>query len=106
MNREVYLKNIADDLGILCKQVEIRNAVNLYDINILAEDFYSGLLNIIYGTNYVNKNTIEKNAAAIDLFDIQNRKAIQVTSDNTSEKIKHTIEEFIHSESFKECHNV
>lgn len=101
MNREVYIENIADNLGILSKQVEIRNAINLYDINILAEDFYSGLLNIIYGTSYVNKNIIEKNAAAIDLVDTLNRKAIQVTSDNTSDKIKHTIEEYILNESYK-----
>ncbi len=97
----MYIKNIADNLGILSKQVEIRNSINLYDINILAEDFYSGLLNIIFGTNYVNVNTVEKNEAAIDLVDDSNKKAVQVISDNTSRKIKHTIDEFILNEDFK-----
>lgn len=101
MNKEVYLKNIADNLGILSHQVEIRNTINLFDINIVSEDFYPGLLNIIYESEYINVNTIKKNAAGIDLVDLKNRKAIQVTSDSSSEKIKHTINEFILNESYE-----
>lgn len=37
---EIYLKGIAHSLALLSKEVEIRNAVNLYDINIVAEDFF------------------------------------------------------------------
>lgn len=37
---------------------------------------------------------MEKNAPAIDLYDEVNRIAIQVTSDSSSKKINHTIEEF------------
>ncbi|PHU34240.1 SMEK domain-containing protein [Pseudobutyrivibrio ruminis] len=101
INREVYIKNITDNLAILRSQVEIRNAINLYDINIIAEDFYPGLLNIIFNRDYKNANYLEKNAAGIDLYDEKNRLAIQVTSDNTSEKVKHTIDEFIKNESYK-----
>lgn len=49
MNKEVYLKNIAENLALLSREVSILNAVNLYDINIIAEDFFPGLLNLIYG---------------------------------------------------------
>ena len=45
MNREIYLKQISDTLGILRHQVENRNSIQLYDINILAEDFFKDLLN-------------------------------------------------------------
>ena len=60
MNREIYLKNIADNLALLSLQVEIRNEVSLFDINIIAEDFYPGLLNIILEKIFVNANNSVK----------------------------------------------
>lgn len=101
MNRELYLKNIADSLALLSSQVSVRNAINLYDINIVAESFYSELLNLIEGFNLKNVNAIKKNAPGIDLADEGNRVSIQVTSDNTSDKIKHTIEEFLSNKSYE-----
>lgn len=101
MNKEIYLKNIVDGLALLSKEVTIRNAVNLYDINIIAEDFFPGLLNLIYGYELRNINYLQKNAAAIDLFDSKNKISVQVTSDNDSEKIKHTIKEFNDKEFYK-----
>ena len=35
MNKEVYLKNVAESLALLSREVSILNAVNLYDINIV-----------------------------------------------------------------------
>lgn len=101
MNREVYLNSIAYSLALLKNQVTLRNAINLYDINIVAEDFYPGLLNIILDTHLVNANTVEKNAPGIDLVDAESRIAIQVTADSSSAKIKHTIDEFIKNDSFQ-----
>ena len=100
MNKEVYLKNIAENLALLSREVSILNAVNLYDINIIAEDFFPGLLNLIYGYELQNANHLEKNAPAIDLIDWKNRIAIQVTSDNSSTKIRHTIEEFNKNQAY------
>ena len=101
IKREIYLKNIADSLALLSKEVTLRNAVNLYDINIVAEDFFPGLLNLIYNYELRNINHLEKNAAAIDLYDLKNKLSVQVTSDNDSTKIKHTIKEFNENESYK-----
>ena len=101
MNSELYLKNIADSLAFLSKQVSVRNAINLYDINIVAESFYAELLNLIEGINLKNINTITKNAPGIDLADEVNRICIQVTSNNTSDKIKHTIKEFLLNKSYE-----
>lgn len=100
MNKEVYLKNIAENLALLSREVSILNAVNLYDINIIAEDFFPGLLNLIYGYELQNANHLEKNAPAIDLIDRKNRIAVQVTSDNSSTKIRHTIEEFNKNQAY------
>lgn len=101
MNREVYLKDIRDNLAFLKSQVELSNAVSLYDINIVAEDFYERLLNLIYGYNLINANILEKNAPAIDLVDEKNKIAVQVTATNDSEKIKHTIREFIDNNKYE-----
>lgn len=100
INKEVYLRNIAEALALLSKEVEVLNCVNFYDINIVAEDFYALLLNKIYGYNLCNLNSYEKNAPAIDLGDELKRISIQVTSDNTSEKIKKTIEKFIEHKQY------
>ena len=101
LNRALYLGNIADSLALLSHQVTVRNAINLYDINIVAETFYADLLNLIFDYELKNANTIEKNAPGIDLIDEKNRISIQVTSDNTSEKIKHSIKEFISNRSYE-----
>ncbi|MGO5064807.1 MULTISPECIES: SMEK domain-containing protein [unclassified Clostridium] len=101
MKKEIYLKNVAENLALLSKQVELLNAVNLYDINIIAEDFLTGLLNLIFGYKLKNVNIVEKNAAAIDLIDVENKISIQVTSDNSSTKIKHTIHEYIDNKSYE-----
>ena len=95
MNREFHLKKICDYLGVLSKQVEIRNSINLYDTNIISEDFYNRLLNMVYGYDLKNLNTEDTNAAAIDLGDKVNRISVQVTSDNRSTKVKETIRKFI-----------
>lgn len=100
MNKEIYLKNVAESLALLSKRVELLNAVNLYDINIIAEDFFAGLLNLIFDYKLKNVNVIEKNAPAIDLIDEENKISIQVTSDNSSTKIKHTISEYIDNKSY------
>ena len=82
MNKEIYIKEIAESLALLSNEVRILNAINLYDINIVAEDFFPGLLNLIYDYELKNVNNLEKNAPAIDLFDPKNRISIQVTSDS------------------------
>ncbi len=87
LNKESYLKEVAKSLALLSNEVTILNAINLYDINIVAEDFFPGLLNLIYGYQLKNANDLEKNAPAIDLYDEVNKIAIQVTSDSSSKKI-------------------
>ena len=73
MKKEIYLKEIVRSLAMLSREVEILNSVNLYDINIVAEDFFTGLLNLIYGYKLRNLNVVEKNTPAIDLGDEENR---------------------------------
>jgi len=101
MNKELYLKLITDALGTLAHQIEYRNSVNLYDINIISEDFFRDFLNLVYGYKLINLNIVEKNASAIDLGDTTKKIAIQVTSDNSSTKIDGTIEKFIEKKLYE-----
>ena len=101
--KEIYVKQIIGNLSVLKNEISLRNAINLYDINIVAEDFYAGLLNLIYDLKLKNVNKIEKNAAAIDLIDSENGISIQVTSNNTSDKIKHTISEYISNGTYEDA---
>lgn len=101
MNRENCLKIISKKLAILTEEIKLLNSVNLYDINIISEDFYPRLLNLIYGYKLENVNINDKNAPAIDLSDCENRIAVQVTSETSSTKINYTIEKFIELESYK-----
>ena len=94
MKRDDYLREIADHLGRIAYQVEVRNSIQLFDLNIAAEDFYKGLLNRIYSLELLNINIEEPNAKAIDLGDTEARKCIQVTSDNSIGKIRDTVTKF------------
>ncbi|NWN64192.1 SMEK domain-containing protein, partial [Pseudomonas allii] len=101
MNRIDYQKKIITALSWLKVQVDYHNSLSLTDINHGAEDFYCGLLNLIYGYSLKNINITDLNAAAIDLGDEQNKIAIQVTSTAALSKTKYTVEKFIEKELYK-----
>lgn len=102
ITQEQCLKIITDKLAYLEKVIEFRNEAGFYDLNIVSETFFSNLINLFYGWSLKNANNRRKNTPAIDLIDENNRISIQVTSDNTSEKIKHTIDEFIKNRLYEE----
>lgn len=95
MNKQKLIERVAELMARFRTEVETLNSINLYDINIHAENILIPLLNNIYGLNLVNANFEDKNTSAIDLIDKENRIAIQVTSTASSEKIKHTIEQYV-----------
>lgn len=101
MNRELYMKSITEKLTLYKMETSELDKINLYDINITSESFYAGLLNLIMGWNLRNVNFSEKNTPGIDLVDDDNKITVQVTSNNTSDKIKHTIDEFIKNKSYE-----
>ena len=95
MKREEQIKKIARYFSVLSNEIDHLNSLNLYDINIVAETFFAHLLNLIFDLNLVNINNIAKNATAIDLVDKAKGVCIQVTSENTSGKIKETIKSYL-----------
>ena len=92
---EMEIKKIASNLSILKSYININTKLNLNDICIISEDFFCGLLNIIYGYKLINANVLEKNFKSIDLLDEDNKLVYQVTANDTPDKIRKTITSFI-----------
>lgn len=90
-----YDKEAIRYLTWLSAQVGEQNKLGLTDMNHAAESFYSGLLNLVYGWNLVNINIEEPNAAAIDLGDLDEGIAIQVTSTGALPKTRKTVKKFV-----------
>jgi hypothetical protein len=79
-------------LTVLAYNIENSNQRNLQDINIYAENIASGLLNLLWDTNLIDLNRdISGNFPAIDLSDEESGLFIQVTSDDSLDKIRGTV---------------
>jgi len=90
--RSTYLNKIVDQLTVLASCIKSKNALFLTDDSKWSENFFKDLLNKLFGHQLVNLNTKEKNYAGIDLGDTTNRLCVQVTSNNTSQKIQNTLD--------------
>jgi len=102
MNQHQVLYSISKYLSRFSEQVKILNANGEFSINIHAENILIGILNIIYNCNFENVNYIEgKNYDSIDLRDKGGEFAVQVTSTSNIAKIKHTLDQYIKNEHYK-----
>lgn len=79
-------------LSAIKTNVEMSNLIGYYDIDRELENIVAKLLNLIYGYKFINANVENKNFPAVDIVDDKNRTAVQVTADNSYEKINHTFE--------------
>jgi len=86
-----YLNSIEERLCVLCSNVKLKNGRLCFDINRIAEDFYAALLNKVFGYKLVNGNNQLTNLAVVDLVDVDNRIAVQVTSEAKTSKIIKTV---------------
>lgn len=105
MKSEFYLKQCCAYIANLVTEVETLNSLNYYDINISSETFFMKLLNLVNSYNLKNINNEKNNSASIDLYDLTNRVAVQVTSDKSSAKIKKTIDKFINNKLYEAYDN-
>ncbi len=97
MRHQNLLNELRDSLGQFAHQIEVAGAMQLYDINKIAEDLILGLMRELCNLpNLKNLNAEKKkNFPGIDLADDQARVAVQVTATPNLEKIKDTIKTFI-----------
>ena len=78
MHRKEKIEKIAELFARFRTEVESLNSLNLYDINVHAENVIIPILNLVYGVNLVNINNRVRNSAAIDLVDTENRIAVKL----------------------------
>jgi len=92
LTRGHIIGKLIDDLAILKGQIELRNKAGIFDLTKFSEDFFRELLNIIYGLGLKNLNESRSNEPGLDLGDIHNKIAFQITSEKTSSKINSTLD--------------
>ncbi|AVB18110.1 MULTISPECIES: SMEK domain-containing protein [Pseudomonas syringae group] len=91
---EKKLEEIRARFSRIATDVKMDNVSGLYDKNSHMERFFKQVLNILHGFNLVSTNLKLSNYPAIDLKDTARRIAYQVTSTNTKQKIKETLNTF------------
>ncbi len=102
IKRNELLQKISTQLARIIAEVEIKNSINLFDVNQIAEDFYRDFLNNVFNTAFININIEKKNAAAIDLACKSISIAIQVTSDTSASKVHKTLASFLKNDLDKD----
>src|SRR5690606_23861989 len=88
MNRLEYFNFIEEKLNLLALRIASRGGLNILDLHLHSEDFYTHFLNLLFDWNLVNTNTIQQNTPGIDLVDIKNRIVVQVSATATKQKIQ------------------
>lgn len=91
------INQLSRELSELVTEIEAHSAMQLYDINIVAENVVLSLFQELWNLpNLRNLNAEEKkNFPGIDLADDVAKLAIQVTTTPSIEKIKSTLETFV-----------
>ena len=99
---QTMLNQIQRKIIEIVTHVKFENEKGRNDINDDMERFFKQVLNAHYGYDLKGTNIIISNFPAIDLRDDDFRVCYQITSTNTTSKIKSTIETFKNKEMYKE----
>lgn len=93
-------------MAVLYREVELSNSQGLSDIDVACENLMEIFLNSLLTVNLVNVNSLynKANFPGIDLIDEEARLAVQVSAQDSSQKIKHTIDECNKSDSLNGFH--
>lgn len=95
MTRQELLQRSSSLLGRFAHEVKVANAMGLFDINKVAEDFLIPIFAIVFKSpDLCNQNRIQMNFPAVDLGCATSRTSIQITSDPSSSKVCETLRKF------------
>ena len=95
MTRQELLQQSSTLLGRFAHEVKVANAMGLFDINTIAEDFLIPVFKIAFDCpDLFNQNRIQMNFPAVDLGCKTSRTSIQITSDSSSSKMCETLGKF------------
>lgn len=88
--RQEAFNSISRVLAITRYDIEQRQLINEYGLNIHGENYFRDVFNFVYGKNYENENFNSHNNNCIDLVDKTEKLALQITTTRTKEKIDNT----------------
>jgi hypothetical protein len=91
MNRNELYSYIERKLAELAVRINANSKQNLLHLNIHAENFYTHLLNLLFGWNLSNSNSVQQNTEAVDLVCQTNKIVAQVSSTNSKQKIESSL---------------
>src|SRR5690554_1956469 len=88
--RQKAFNSISRVLAITRYDIEQRQLINEYGLNIHGENYFRDVFNFIYGYNFVNDNFESHNRSCVDLVDKKKKLAYQITTTRTKEKLEKT----------------
>lgn len=91
MNRIFHFNCVSEKLHILSHRIQTSGRLNLLDIHLHCENFYSLFFNLIYGYELRNLNRENPNFESIDLIDDKNKILFQVSATSTRQKIESSL---------------
>jgi len=91
LSRQNYTEEFNFRLATINQVLAIDGCINTLSQAVHAEDFYTRMLNSLYGWQLENKNAVKQNAKGIDLIDESARLVVQVTVTCTKAKIVQTL---------------
>jgi hypothetical protein len=95
MNRSHYFDYIERKINTLGHRIAIRGKLNILDLNIHSEMFFTDLLNLVFNWELRNMNIVKQNVEGIDLIDDTNNIVVQVSATSTKQKINNSLEKSI-----------
>lgn len=98
---ESTIKNITNRLTHIAAYTKTLAKANLNDSAVISENFFAGLINLIYGFDLTNSNNFKRNCEAIDLHSIENKVCVQVTIRQDREKYNETISKYIKNKYYE-----
>lgn len=98
-NEDINIENIKRRLEQVTDAIRKSNQINLTDINVICEEIFGQILNLIYDLELTSMTAnVSGNFIAVDLVDYKKKIAFQVTSRTDKRKIDETIRKFKKSE--------
>lgn len=93
-NSGKHYDNIVQRLSAFESNVKRSSQLGRTNINKDAERLFCYPLELLFGGQFINLNTVEANYPAVDLGSMEKRISVQVTSDNEHDKIQSTLDKF------------
>lgn len=94
-SKEKMIESVSSRILLFCANNKSLAKFNYNNGTVSAEDFFAEFFNILYrdsGCNFFNTNKDKSNYPGIDLLDLDNKKAVQVTIENSLKKVSGTFD--------------